>query len=106
MTVRRTLPNRRPAILQDIVFNGRRYTIELGRFQEGEPGPSELFIHQAKPSCDDMGAVSRDAAVALSIAMQYGTPIETIRGAVTRNEDGSPASLIGAVVDMMAEERE
>jgi hypothetical protein len=101
MTTRRVLPNRRPAILQDIVFNGRRYTIELGRFDDGDP--AESFVHQAKPSCDDMGAVSRDAAVALSIALQYGTPIDVVRGAVTRNPDGSPASLIGAVVDMLAE---
>jgi hypothetical protein len=71
--------------------------------QLADGGPAEVFIHQAKASDDELGHIGRDASVALSIALQFGTPIEVIRGAVTRNPDGSPASLIGAVVDMLAE---
>jgi hypothetical protein len=99
-TTRRTLPNRRPLELQDIVFNGRPYVVGIGRFHDG--APAEVFIDQDKPSCDDICHVSRDAAVTLSIALQFGTPISAVRSAVTRNPDGSPASLIGMVVDMLA----
>jgi hypothetical protein len=98
---RRTLPNRRAGSLQTIIFNGRSYAIGISRYADG--APAEVFIDQDKASCDDMGAVARDSAVALSIALQFGTPIDVIRGAVTRNPDGSAASLIGAVVDMLAE---
>ena len=38
----------------------------------------------------------------LSLALQHGAPIETIRHAVTRCSDGSPASILGAVVDRIS----
>jgi hypothetical protein len=45
----------------------------------------------------------------LSIALQHGTSLETIRHAVTRNSAGGPASILGAIVDALrltaAEER-
>jgi hypothetical protein len=48
-------------------------------------------------------ATARDAAIVLSIAVQYGVPLEPIRHAVTRNADGSPSSIIGAVLERLAE---
>jgi hypothetical protein len=39
--------------------------------------------------------------VVLSLALQRGTPIETIRHAVTRNASGDPASILGAIVDAL-----
>jgi hypothetical protein len=42
--------------------------------------------------------------VTLSLGLQHGVPIESIRHAVTRNEaSGAPASIIGAVVDAVAD---
>ena len=51
----------------------------------------------------DLEATARDAAIVLSIAVQYGVPLEPIRHAVTRNADGSPSSIIGAVLERLAE---
>jgi len=49
-------------------------------------------------------AVARDAAVTLSLGLQHGVPIESIRHAVTRNgASGAPASIIVAVVDAVAD---
>jgi hypothetical protein len=46
---------------------------------------------------------ARDAAVTVSIALQFGADIETIRQALTREHDGGPATLLGAALDALAE---
>jgi hypothetical protein len=33
--------------------------------------------------------------------MQFGVPIDTMRHAITREQDGSPSSIIGAVLDQL-----
>jgi len=63
---------------------------------------AEIFIDAAKAS-NDLADAARDAAVVLSIALQYGTPAEAIRAAVTREADGSPAGIVGAVLDLILE---
>ena len=50
---------------------------------------AEIFIDASKPS-NDAADDARDAAVAMSIALQHGTPLEAIRAALTR--DGPPGS--------------
>lgn len=63
----------------------------------------EIFIDAGK-SGTEMQTMSRDAAVLMSIALQHGAPIETMRHAVTRNVDGSPQGPIGALLDLLAED--
>ena len=46
-------------------------------------------------------STARDAAVVLSLALQHGIPIETIRHAVTRSGSGEAASILGAIVDVL-----
>jgi ribonucleoside-diphosphate reductase alpha chain len=60
----------------------------------------EVFINGGRTG-SDMDAVTRDAAVLLSIALQYGVPVETIAHAITRESNGSASSIIGAVVDRL-----
>jgi hypothetical protein len=98
---RRRLPNRRAAELYDLTFKGGRYTIGVSRFLDGTL--AEAFIHSSKASCD-LADAARDAAVTLSLALQYGTPAHAIRDAVTRLSDGSAASIIGAALDLVLEE--
>lgn len=95
---RHRLPNRRAAELYDLMFKGGRFTIGCSRFPDGSL--AEAFIHSAKASCD-LADAARDAAVTLSLALQYGTPADAIRAAVTRDGDGSPAGIVGAVVDLV-----
>lgn len=97
---RTRLPNRRAAELYDLTFKGRSYTIGVSRFPDG--ALAEAFIHSAKASCD-LADAARDAAVTLSLALQYGTPADAIRAAVTRESDGSPAGIVGAVLDLILE---
>jgi hypothetical protein len=101
MIVRRRLSDRRSHELVETVFRGGPYTIGVGRFEDG--GLAEIFIDcQAKgltPISDD----AKDAAVCLSIALQFGAPAHVIREAVTRTTDGAAVGVIGNVLDLLSE---
>ena len=97
--MRRTLPQRRPAVSFDLRFWNQSFTVTVGFYADGTPG--EVFIDGGKTG-QDIQSTARDAAVVLSLALQHGAPIETIRRAVTRNPTGSAASILGAVVDALS----
>jgi hypothetical protein len=99
--MRRILPQRRHAESFTVVHWDQPFVVTVGFFDDGTPG--EVFIDSRKTG-GDVEAVARDAAVTLSLGLQHGVPIESIRHAVTRNgASGAPASIIGAVVDAVAD---
>ena len=79
-------------------FANQNFSITIGRFPDGSP--AEVFIDLAK-SGQDLQSIVRDAGVALPLALQHGVPIATIRRAITRDGNGAPASILGAVVDRL-----
>jgi hypothetical protein len=95
---RRLLPQRRAATSLSLHFGSVDYVVTLGHFEDGSP--AEVFIDGAKAG-SDIQAMSRDAAILISLALQFGCPIETLRRAITRNSDGTPQSIVGAVLDTM-----
>jgi hypothetical protein len=98
---RRTLPQRRYSETFDLMFRNQTIAITVGRYANGDLG--EIFINVGK-SGTDIASVAHDAAVLLSLALQYGVPIEAIRHAVSRNgASGDAASIIG--VDKTVEKR-
>ena len=97
--IRRTLPQRRASETFDLRFWNQNFTVTVGFYPDGTPG--EVFIDGGKTG-QDIQSTARDAAVVLSLALQHGTAIETIRHAVTRNSAGAPSSILGAVVDRMS----
>ena len=99
--MRRVLPRRRAAETFGMQFWNQPFTVTVGFFEDGTPG--EVFIDSRKTG-GDVEAVARDAAVTLSLGLQHGVPIESLRHAVTRDgASGAPASIIGAVVDAVAD---
>lgn len=101
---RRILPQRRFA--ETIRFEHPegssviRYVGTIGRFPEGDVG--EIFLNSEKLGTSaDTNA--RDAAVAVSLALQYGCPLATLRKAVTRDTAGKPSGPIGRFLDMIEE---
>src|SRR6476660_2910202 len=76
--IRRTLPQRRAAETFDLRFWKQRFTVTVGFYADGTPG--EVFIDNRKTG-GDVEAVARDAAVTLSLGLQHGVPIESIRHA-------------------------
>ena len=59
------------------------------------------FCRQQKTG-GDAEAIARDEAVVISLALQHGVAAEAIRHAVTRNGNGAPSSILGAVIDALA----
>jgi hypothetical protein len=96
--IRRTLPQRRAAETFNVRFWNQPFTVTVGFYPQGTPG--EIFIDGGKTG-QDIQSTARDAAVVLSLALQHGTPIETIRHAVTRSDSGEAASILGVIVDML-----
>jgi hypothetical protein len=96
--IRRALPQRRAAETFDLRFWNQLFTVTVGFHDDGTPG--EVFIAGGK-SGQDIQSTARDAAVVLSLALQHGAAIETIRHAVTRNGSGEATSILGAIVDCL-----
>jgi hypothetical protein len=92
------LPNRRLAETFDIEVAGLRYTCSVGRFPDGRIG--EVFLQNHKPgSQSDSNA--RDAAVAASLALQHGCPLDVLRRALLRDSQGHASTPLGAALDQL-----
>jgi len=102
MTFRRELPMRRRCETFDLPFGGlaKSHMVTIGFYNDGTPG--EVFINGGK-SGEQVEAIARDGAVLLSMALQYGVPLDTVRHAITRDAQGAPSSIIGAVVDKLSQ---
>ncbi len=103
MIERARLPNRRFAETFTVQHGKERpETVEvtIGYFPPPNGAVGEVFISSPKVG-SGMEAIARDAAVLLSIAIQHHVPLDTMRHAITRNQDGSPATVIGAVLDQL-----
>ncbi len=102
MTERQRLPNRRPCSTLVFRHNGSRYNLTIGFYNDGEIG--ETFIDGPRIG-SEMAHLVHDAAVLISIAVQYQVPVEVIRGAVGRTEvTGTAHSIAGAVLDLIVGE--
>jgi hypothetical protein len=95
MTARQRLPNRRFLETISFEFRGLPYTVGVGRFPDGSL--AELFIDCFRGS----SPLAADAAVALSIGLQFGVPPDAIRDAVTREADGHASGILGRVLDIL-----
>ena len=99
MSARRRLPHRRLAETFSFEVVGLKYTATIGRFADGSVG--EIFLQNHKPgSQSDFNA--RDSAIAASLALQHGTPLETIRRAILRDSQGRPSTPLGHALDLIS----
>jgi hypothetical protein len=99
MNARTRLPNRRPSTSFELEVAGLRYKVSVGCFPDGSPGEAFISNHKAGNASD---VAARDAGILLSLLLQHGCALETIARAVSRNGDGSPSSVVGAVIDAIA----
>jgi len=100
---RRRLLDRRSIESFDLWHGKHRapFTVSIGRYADGKP--AEAFISGAKAG-SETEAITQDSAVLLSIALQYGVPLEVLGSAITRNGDGTAATIVGAVIDHMRQQ--
>ena len=94
------LPQRRASESFDLDFGGlaRAHTITIGFYDDGTIG--EVFINGGK-SGEQVEAIARDAAVILSLALQFGADLANIKSAITRDAQGDAQTIIGVVVDRL-----
>ena len=100
--MRERLPNRRRSETFDFEVTAGaavlRYTATVGYYADGRVG--ELFLNNHKSnSTADTNA--RDAAIALSFALQHGADLEDICKALTRNANGTASGPLGAALDLI-----
>jgi ribonucleoside-diphosphate reductase alpha chain len=93
------LANRRNSETFLFEIAGLKYTCTFSRFPDGALG--EVFLSNTKPSSQS-DTNARDSAVAASLALQFGCPLETLRGAVLRDPRGQASSPLGAALDWIS----
>jgi hypothetical protein len=102
--MRQRLPNRRNSAVTDVIFHEERWHVAWSRY--GWFGPiAEVFVRGPK-SGSHMDALGYSIGTTLSIALQHGVPLDELAHSVCRLEDGSPADIVGAILDaLIAEDR-
>jgi hypothetical protein len=99
MTARRRLPDRRLAETFELEIGGLRYTATVGRHADGRV--LEVFLQNHKPgSQSDSNA--RDSAIAASLALQFGCPLDVLQRALLRDSHGRPSTPLGEALDIIA----
>jgi hypothetical protein len=97
--MREKLPNRRAAERIKFQVHGINYIAGLGYFPDGRLG--EVFLNSEKVGTT-ADILARDAAIAISFALQHGVTVEIIRNAFTRDEQGNAEGPLGVLFDMLA----
>jgi hypothetical protein len=93
---RRRLPNRRASLTFGLKSENHGFTCTFSRLADGRIG--EIFLQNFKPG-SQLDANARDAAVAASLALQFGCPIEILQRALLRDSRGNPSTPLGAAID-------
>lgn len=99
MSARSRLPNRREHEVFKFWHGGFLYTAGIGRYGHGPIG--EVFLDADKAGTA-IQTHARDGAVILSLLLQHGCAIETIRKTVTRLPNGDAAGPFGTLLDLIA----
>jgi hypothetical protein len=100
---RRRLPNRRHHLVLEFEQGGFAYTAGVGFFDDAGQQPAEIFLTTAKHGTV-LDTNARDAAIAASLLLLLGCPVETLRRALTRNGDGSASRPLAHVLDLVHEQ--
>jgi len=101
MSERMKLPQRRASESFSVECHGLRYVATISRFADGRVAEVFLQSHKAGSQAD---ANARDAAVAASLCLQFGCPLEVLRRALLRDARGVASSPLGAAIDRLAEQ--
>jgi hypothetical protein len=98
---RRRLSDRRGSVTFTFEVGGPKFTATAGRFDDGSLGEIFLQNHKADSTA---GIMASDAAIAASLALQFGCPMETLRNALCRDTRGKATGPLGVALDMLARE--
>jgi hypothetical protein len=92
------LPNRRALEVFDVAQDGHLYRVGVGRFEDGSP--AEVHIDSPRPG-SHLDTHGRDIAALITLLLQSGVGISTIKHSLHSNPGASLADrvvrLIGCV---------
>ncbi len=88
------MPARRPSITYRFKHDQRPYYMTVGYRDLAGTQPGEVFLSTGKTGTE-LQHLMRDAAIAGSLALQYGCPPEVLAAALSHNEQGEPETAIG-----------
>lgn len=97
---RERLPDRRPNETQEFERDGIQIKMTIGYKPNGEIG--EIFLN-ADRSDSMLDVLMSDAAIAISIGLQYGVSLRQFAHAIKRDKFGIASSPIGAALDRISE---
>lgn len=99
------VPQRRHGENFEFTHDGQKFHASVRYASVTALDPLEIFLNGAKAdSAVDLAA--RDAAILVSIALQYGVPLNVLSHAMGKNPDGSPSSPVGQLLAIMAKEQQ
>lgn len=98
---RAVLPHRRQSYRFALDWGAHKFDVTVSLLDSGEA--AEVFLSSNKVG-SDIQALARDGAILVSLALQHGCELDVMANAVTRDEQGKPSSLIGALIDKIGEE--
>jgi len=97
--MRATLPSRRASwTLNFQHIDGMDYIVTYSCF--GATGIAELFVNTNGKVGSAADVMVSDGATAISIALQFGVPIQVLQHSMKRNADGSAMGALGAALDL------
>ena len=98
---RTPLPFRRENETIDLIFGNQTFAVTIGFRRDGSPG--EVFVYGAKVG-SDLHAMLSDACIVVSLLLQHGVQPAALAHSMGRAGNGViPASLIGALTDLLTE---
>ena len=100
MNERERLRNRRRSETFALELHGLRYLASFSRFNDGRV--AEVFLQSLKPASQS-DSNARDSAIAASLALQYGCPLDVLRRALLRDAQGRASTPLGRALDIIAE---
>jgi hypothetical protein len=95
---RKRLPNRREGETFRLECAGLAYVATVSFFDDGRLGEVFLTNHKAGSTA---GIMASDAAIAASLALQFGCPAEVLRKALSRDARGNATGPLGAALDLV-----
>lgn len=96
---RTRLPDRRAAETVSLEHGGTRFMVTIGFYPDGRPG--EVFTHGIRTG-SSLDALLADACVVVSCLIQHGVAPQDLVASMGRLGSTEAASIIGAVVDLVA----
>ena len=98
---RRRLQNRRASLSFNFRCGSLNYVATISHFPDGTL--AEVFLSNGKAGSDS-DIAARDSAVVVSIALQFGVPLDVLRHALMRDAQGRPSGPLGTALDFVAKQ--